>query len=326
MNLPHTPFRAAFAALILLPLGAFAADTGDSAPSDKEAAATGRTFAPPPPSIIEHKLMDITEDEEKVFAEMTSGQLQQEEFERRVVAIAYRYDELVARDPNNVETLILYGKFLRRLGKNTEANGFFVHADHISPNIAVVKQQIGNYLAEEGNYAEALKYYRKAIELEPKEAVYHYGLGELVATFRDKYVANGTFSEKEAEDKLMAEFAKACELDPANKDFAFRRGEAFYDVADPDWNAALALWIEMAERTNLTPYERDAVRLHTARVYCELGRGREARELLLADVVPILGATRARLLKRLSQDNNPDDDKANVEITAPSIPEAEAKK
>jgi tetratricopeptide (TPR) repeat protein len=318
MNPNSTIFYAIIAGLFVLPAVARPASADNDVPAgDSKLLAADAGAA----SIVERKLMDIANDEAKLFSDMESGQLSQDDFERKALAVSYRYNEILARNQNDLETLVLYGKFLRRVGKNDAANVYFAHADHIAPDVAVVKQQLGNFLAEEGNYSEAMKYYLKAIDLAPNEAVYHYGMGELIATFRDKFIADGTFAEKEADDKASAEFGKAAQLDPKNKDFAFRRGEAYYDVADPDWNAALALWTEMAKRTDLTPYERDAVRLHTARVYCELRRGKEARELLVADVVPILRATKARLLKRLSMETTPAEDKANAEIMAPSKPD-----
>ena len=322
MNPRRLVFHSAIAGLLIAVPGAL------SAKADADSSATANT--PPAetaesgdtPSIIERKLVDVAQDSEKLFSEMGTGNLNQEDFERKILDLSYRYDELIARNPHNINTLILYGKFLRRIGKNDQANVMFVHADQLSPDIAVVKQQLGNYLAEEGNYDEALKYYRKAIDLAPKEAVYHYGMGELLATFRDKFAADGTFSSKDADAQSLAEFKKAAELDPENKDFSFRYGQAFFDVSESDWNVALSFWEKMAERKTLTHTERDAVRLYRARVCCELGRGKEARELLTADVVPILGATRAGLLKRLAMENTVKEDKANAAIMAPSKQEA----
>jgi tetratricopeptide (TPR) repeat protein len=317
MNHKRTTFRAALAGLLLVPCYAFSAEADKAAQAKTDNAATSGATGDAA-SIIERKQLDITRDEEKAFGEMERGGLSQDDFERMMLDLSYRYDELISRDPHNINTLIFYGKFLRRIGKNDQANVMFVHADQLSPDIAVVKQQLGNFMAEEGNYPEAFKYYQKAIDLAPKEAVYHYGMGELIATFRDKFIADGEFSEKDADARTLSEFAKASELDPSNKDFAFRMGEAYYDVAVPDWNAVLEVWIAMSKRSDLTSYERDAVRLHTARVFCELGKGREARELLREDVVPILRATRARLLKRLSNENTSAEDKANAEVMAPS--------
>jgi tetratricopeptide (TPR) repeat protein len=290
------------------------AKAGDKALAKADDKAPARTEAP---SIIESALIDITREQNRIFSAMEAGELTQEDFERKVVALSFHYDEMIARDPNNLTTLVLYGKFLRRIGKNDQANLMFRHADHLSPNLAVVKQQLGNYMAEQGNYPAALAYYMKAIDLDPGEAVYHYGLGELLATFRDKFVADKVFTDETVDSQTLTAFAKAVELDPKNKDFAFRHAEAYYDVKSPNWEDALALWAGISERKNLSAYERDAVRLHMARINCEMGRNGAALELLRDEVTPVLQATRARLMKRISLSTTPAQDKANAEAIAP---------
>lgn len=296
------------------------AETAPAAASKADAGqkSDAKSDAVDAPTRIERTLLDITETESQLFHSMETGELKQEDFERRAIALSYRYDELISRDPNNVEVLILYGKYLRRLGQNRQANVFFAHADRLSPNLAVVKQQLGNYLAEEGNYPEALTYYMKAVELEPNEAVYHYGIGELLATFRDKFVADGAFTEDAIDTQTLAAFAKAVELAPGDKDFAFRHAEAYYDIRTPRWEAALALWNGISERKDLTTYERDAARLHRARINCELGRSKDALALVRDEVDPVLMATRTRLLKRINSMTTPAEDKSNAAIMAPT--------
>jgi tetratricopeptide (TPR) repeat protein len=268
-------------------------------------------------TLLERKLLAVAQDGDKLFSDMEAGNLTQEDFERKVLQISYRYDELILRDPHNVNTLVLYGKFLRRVGQNDVANTMFIHADQLSPNLAVVKQQLGNYLAEQGNYAGALVLYLKAVDLDPREAVYHYGLGELLATYREKFVADGAFTGSAIDDQILAAFAKAEELDPTCKDFAFRHGEAYYDLGTPRWAEALAHWTKVAARSDLTKYEKDAARLHLARVNCELGRKAAALALLRDEVSPVLQATRARLLRRVSDANSAAEDRANAEAILP---------
>ncbi|HNX05431.1 MAG TPA: hypothetical protein PKI32_08000, partial [Opitutales bacterium] len=175
----------------------------------------------------------------------------------------------------------------------------------------------GNYMAEEGNYPGALAQYLKACELEPGEAVYHFGMGELLATFRDKFIADGAFSDEGIDAEILSAFAKAAALDPSNKDFAFRHAEAYYDISSPKWSEALAEWTKIASRSDLTRYEKDAARLHLARVNCELGRNAEALALVRDDVVPVLQATRARLLRRISLVNTASEDRANASAVLP---------
>ena len=267
---------------------------------------------------IEYALADIVKDEDGIFRSMENGTISQEEFERRCVELSYSYDELIHRDPDKIETLISYGKFLYRIGKSDQAFVMFMRVDQIQPDIAVVKQYLGNYCAEQGNYPLALGYYMKAVSLAPKEAVYHYGLGELLATFRDKYVADKAFTEDGIDQQTLAAFAKAEELAPKEKSFAFRHAEAYYDVKKPDWAEALVLWTKIHERRDLNPYERDSSRLHMARINMELGHDKEAVVLLREEVTPVLQATRSRLLKRLNSRTTLAEDKANGAVMAPA--------
>lgn len=266
---------------------------------------------------FDRTLLDIVRDQDKIFGDMESGRIQEEDFKRKLVNLSFRYDELISRNPDDVNTLILYGKFLRRIGQTEQANTMFVHADHLSPNIAVVKQQIGNYLAEQGSYPQALSYYVEAVNLEPNMPVYHYGIGELLATFGTKIVEDGVLTDAQVDDQMLTAFAKAAELDPSNKSFAFRHGEAYYDLKTPRWQEALALWEKIGQRSDLTPTEQDAVRLHKARMYCELYEDNKALELLKEDVAPLLRATRTRLLKRISEGRSLDEDKTHAQTFVP---------
>ena len=51
------------------------------------------------------------------------------------------------------------GKFLRRVGQEQHAVGYFFEADSINPKLAVVKQQLANYLIEEGRPIDAFPFY-----------------------------------------------------------------------------------------------------------------------------------------------------------------------
>jgi tetratricopeptide (TPR) repeat protein len=258
--------------------------------------------------MTERTLLDIVEEQEKIFADMAAGRLPQDDFERRVLNIQSRYDELVIRNPDNIDTLILYGKFLRRIDQNAMANTLFERADGLDPKLAVVKQQLGNYMAETGNHAEALAYYMMALDIAPEEAAYHFGMGELLATFRDKYQAQGVYTGEVLDRMILAAFAKAAELAPKDKDMAFRHGEAYYDLGTPRWQEALGVWDTIGARDDLTPFEQDVVRLHKARVMCELGRPGEALALLADDVPPFLRATRETLIKRATAQPAPQPD------------------
>lgn len=261
-------------------------------PSGDKPAAT-----PPgqPMSLLERDMMAIVDDQQRLFAEGRTGTVGEDEFVRRAASIASQYDRLVAGHPDNVTLLVLYGKFLRTIGSNKDAQIMFTRANSLDGSIAVVKQQIGNYLAEQGQYAQALALYMTAIELEPETAAYHFGVGQLLYAYREAFVEDGAFTREGIDNEMLKAFAEAARLEPGNRDFRFRLGEAYYDVQAPDWQAALAIWQGMGD-LDLTDTERDAVRLHTARVLIEMGRKGEAAEYLAQPVAPALEATRQKLM------------------------------
>ena len=64
----------------------------------------------------------------------------------------------IGENSNDTHALLLYGKFLRKVGQNEHALSYFLRADSINPKLAVVKQQIANYLVEKQRPVDALLY------------------------------------------------------------------------------------------------------------------------------------------------------------------------
>lgn len=223
------------------------------------------------------------------------GGLTAAEKERRVRAIFERYETLLRANPDHLETLVLYGKFLRATGMREEAFNMFLRADRVSPHLAVVKHQLGAHLAEEGDASSALPLLRRAVELAPKEARYHYDFAEFLSGADSLWAVGGPLSREER-DRLMTEnFAEAARLKPGEAGFRWRAAEAWSDVKKPSASVALAAWDAIA-RDAKTDTEREVVGLHRARWLVALGRTDEARKLIVASRTPALDATRRRLL------------------------------
>ena len=117
-----------------------------------------------------------------------------DDLERHLNELIFSYRTYLAENPDDLSALILYGKLLRRIGKNDEAFKAFLRADELDPQIAVVKQQIGNHLAETGKGKAALTFTLNAITLEPEVPAYHYALGEILYTFREPFIQQAVFS------------------------------------------------------------------------------------------------------------------------------------
>jgi tetratricopeptide (TPR) repeat protein len=208
------------------------------------------------------------------------------------------YRKYLGDHQNDVNALVLYGKFLRQVGERERANLAFTAAYQIDPKLAVVSQQLGNYLAEEGRYASALDDLKRAAALAPTEPLYHYQIGELLSVYYDYFIKDKIYEQAAINEAMAAEFARAAELNPQEPGFAWRYAECFYDMENPDWKAALAAWDALAKVVT-APAELEVIRLHRARVLLELGRRDEARPLLDQPVRPALEAAHAQLVKML---------------------------
>jgi len=208
------------------------------------------------------------------------------------------YTAYITDHPDDAQAVVLYGKFLNRVGQNDFAYEVFRRADQLAPNLAVVKQQLGNHLAETGKYAPALDLLRQATTLAPSEPLYHYEIGELLNIYYDQFLADKILDAAGLDKTLEAEFARAAALAPTEKGFAWRHAESFYDQRNPDWTAALAAWTALASQTT-EPAELEVIHLHQARALIELGKFDVARPLLEQPVMKALENSRAILLKRL---------------------------
>lgn len=173
-------------------------------------------------------------------------------------------------------------------------------ANQLDPNIPLVKNQLGNYLAEEGKPLQAAPYFIAAIKLEPNEPLYHYQLGTLLAEARDDFLKSGEWTRATIDESMHAAFKRAKELAPERFEFAYRFAESFYDLEKPDWDAALKAWGELEEKAP-TSIERQMMRLHAANV-CLKGSKRAHAEALLATVdEPKLQAQKEKLIAQLTE-------------------------
>lgn len=201
------------------------------------------------------------------------------ERDRRFYDIVKEYKVFIGEHLNHIEAYVLYGKFLRMGGLVEEANRVFLEANRRDPGVAVVKQQIGNYLAERGDYGLALPYFLSAIEIEPGVAVYHYQLGELLSTFKESFLASRILTPEALDKQLLHAFCRAREIEGDSWVYQVRYAEAFYDIDRPRWEEALRLWKEL-EKLAPTVQEKEMVLLNEARVLIKLERYGEAKRCL----------------------------------------------
>jgi len=161
-----------------------------------------------------------------------------------------------------------------------------------------VKNQLGNYLAEEGKPLEALNYYLSAVKLAPKEPLYHYQIGTLITEARDDFLKSGEWTRAVLDKSMLEAFEQAMVLSPGNIPYAYRYCESFYDVEQPDWEEALTNWRAL-EQKSPTAIAKQTIRLHEANILIKQGKPVEARALLLTVSEGALRAQKQKLVAEL---------------------------
>ena len=255
-------------------------------------------------TVAAQRLGQIVEREQLFLknSSSTNKPLSEQELTRRAQEILSSYESYLEDNSRDVNGLILYGKFLRRMGQARYATGLFLEADKIDPRLAVVKQNIANYLVEEGRLADALPFLLKAVELEPKEPVYHHQLGTFLFLFKEDLLSLGIASVQTNDRNMYEAFRSASKLAPDNFEYKLRYAQSFFDISDPDWDKALGVWQDLRNQARDRPVsEREYLALGEARAMTQLGRGKEAVTILKTITSPSLRATRESLIKELKE-------------------------
>ena len=247
------------------------------------------------------RLLNIAEKETQIYQKIAENPefYSEDDLDRRINELVQSYRTYLLDQPDDVSAYILYGKLLRRLQENERAFLAFLKADELDPEIAVVKQQIGNHLAEEGKGKAALTFYLQAVELEPETAVYHFALGQLIYNFKDEFIKSGVFTQDALEREMLKAFRKAAKLAPNSFDYQMRLGEAYYDLNSPDWKNALLHWKQVSKQASTT-LQIEILDLHRARVLGKLGRSDEAQILLDKILNPALQNSKRQVLEEIA--------------------------
>lgn len=246
-------------------------------------------------------LKSLVARQNKLFAEADAkgDNLDQDNFRSELQQVCNDYDVLLRDYPKLTAGYVAYGMLLNKVDMRKEAAGMFLQANRLDKNIPLVKNQLGNYLAEEGRPLEAVNYYLSAIQLEPKEPLYHYQLGTLLTEARDDFLKNPQWT-REALDKAMHEaFRQAMELTPGNIAYAYRYGESFYDLEHPDWDEALEFWRAL-ELKAAPGVEKQTIRLHEANILIKEGKTDQAKDLMATVTEQVLQKQKQKLVDQLA--------------------------
>jgi tetratricopeptide (TPR) repeat protein len=262
----------------------------------------GLAVTAPAETLAEKNLVEIAERQRDIFAraEKEGDHLDEAWLRGELQSVIKSYDVLIQKNPNYALAFGGYGMLLGKVGMNKEAVIMLLRANKLDPTMPEVKNQIAVHLAEDGRPVDALPWVTAAIDLEPKKALYHFHLGELLATSRSDFVRTGQFDDAKLDQAILDAFQKATELSPTDFPVAYRYAKAFYDLATPRWAEALPVWAKL-EALAATDSQRQLVRLQQANVLIKLARPDEARLLLGTVVNQELAAEKQTLLDELGK-------------------------
>ena len=252
-------------------------------------------------TLAERNLRRIATRQKEIFAEAAKQgeKLDESNLKLQVQELTHDYELLLRNNPGYAAGYAAYGYLLTKIDMRKEATAMLLKANQLDPDIALVKNQLGNLLAEAGKPLEAAPYFIAASKIEPNEPLYHYQLGTLLAEARDDFLRTGEWTRSTLDEAMHRAFQRAAELAPDRFEFAYRYAESFYDLEKPDWEGALKAWSALEEKAP-TSIERQTMRLHAANICLKIGKPAHARALLETVDDPKLQGQKDRLLPLLA--------------------------
>ena len=188
------------------------------------------------------KLKELVARQDTLLAELGKDDVDQDNVMRDIQNLIFDYDAFLRVFPRFAPGYVPYGLLLGKVGMRRESAAILLKANQIDPDIPIVKNQLGNYLAEEGEPIEAASYFLSATRLAPDEPLYHFQLGKLLADARDEFLKSGQWTRAQLDRTMQEAFRRAAELAPKHIAFAYRYAQSFYAIADPNWDEALKVW------------------------------------------------------------------------------------
>lgn len=265
--------------------------------------AVARLGAAESETLAERTLKQLVQRQQTLFADAAKKKdddFDEAGFRAQVQEISRAFDRLLQDNPKFAAGYAAYGYLLGKIDMRKEGAALLLKANQLDPNMPLVKNQLGNYLAEEGKPLEAVNYFLAAIKLVPNEPLYHYQLGSLLTEARDDFIKSGAWTRPALEEAAHTAFRRATELAPERLEFSYRYAESFYDLEKPDWEAALKAWGALEEKAS-SEIERQTMRLHAANIFLKQGKVDHARALLDSVTEPTLQNQKQKLVAQLTE-------------------------
>ena len=251
-------------------------------------------------SLAERNLARIIDKQIEFFQyskEMTK--YEESELTRKAQEIVSSYESHLAENPKDVNALILFAKFLQNVGQANRAIDYYLEADLIDPKLAVVKQQIANYLIEEGRTVDAFPFLMMTVKIAPQEATYHFQIGNFIHLFMDELISANILSIDSARSLMSNSFKEASVLAPQTFEYSLRYAQSFFDNPNSNKMDALQVWESLLKNfPERSTAEIDYVNLCKARILIELNQKKAAKRLIQTVTTKNLTKSKLSLLKQ----------------------------
>ena len=231
-------------------------------------------------------------------------QAEVEDMRAQFQELVFGYDDYVKKYPEVAAGYVSYALLLNQpvIGERKRAVVLLLKANQLDANLPLVKNQLGNHLAEEGKPLEALNYYLAAVKLAPEEPLYHYQVGSLLNEGREDFLKSGAWTRAALDEAMQEAFERASALAPGNVGYAYRYGESFYDLERPEWSAALEFWTALEAKVEAV-VEKETIRLHRANVMILQENFAGAREVLATVGEKALQGQKQKLVAQMNGEN-----------------------
>ena len=266
--------------------------------------ATPPAKAPPPPAgpKAQAELRALVERQRTLLAAVDRApeQAAVEDLRPQFQRLVFDYEQFLKDHPDTAAGYVSYALLLGNplLDERKRAAALLLQANQLDPNLPVVKNQLGNWLAEEGRPLEAVNYFLAAVQLAPEEPLYHYQLGTLLAEARDDFLKSGAWQRSALDAAMHEAFRQAMTLAPGRFAYAYRYGQSFYDLEKPDWDEALKFWRTLEEKVS-AKLEQQTIRLHEGNVLLQQGKFIEARAVFATVDEPVLEKQKQKFVGQL---------------------------
>lgn len=260
----------------------------------------------PVPARAGEDLKKLVERQRVLLAEAAKkeSQAEGEDLRERFQALVFDYEAYLGKYPDVAAGYVSYAMLLNQpvLDERKRAAALLLKANKLDPDLPLVKNQLGNYLAEEGKPLEALNYYLAAVKLAPKEPLYHYQIGTLLTEAREDFLKQDGWTRTTLDETMQNAFEQAAALAPGDISYAYRYGESFYDLEHPEWSAALEWWRTLEGKVE-GAVEKDTMRLHQANVLIHQKKFTEARVVLATVTAQALQTQKQKLVAQMDGEN-----------------------